>query len=623
MAHLECDFLAPSMVGDVLRFGLSVQKIGASSLTLAVLARAGDEVRVRATLVVVQASLDTRRACPSRRSSGRSSRSSFASGSRFTQSHVSKRRSHAEAVVGLAVALAITLASIPASAQLKIGVIASSTGATAVIGIPQKNTAALLPKKIGDLNVEYFVFDDASDATQTVIIVKRLLSEHKIDALIGPSGSPNAVSVVPLMAEAGTPMLAPVGADGHRVADGRQEAMGIQDHAERPAHLRGARRPHGESGVKTVGVIGFNDPYGDNWYAVFTAQAQKAGIKVVANEKFLRTDASVTGQVAKLMAAKPDAVLVAAGRRSHGAAARDAGRRGYKGRIYQTHGAATPDFLRLGGAKVEGTVLAASLMLVLPEMSDSLPAKAVALEYINAYEKMYGSKPATFGANVYDAGLLLVRAVPEAAKRGKRARRNFAPHSATRSSRRASSSERRASTTCRPRIIPASTNGPGADHRQGRKLASAAGLTLARSDALPAGSPRVSRPRGGPGAGTRRVPARGKRASRRYHAGRGGLRARALRHASRGARRRWRCAGEDAGRGTVDRRGPASLARARCGVARLDARRRLGTRSDDVRPSARDRRRARGCGWRRRGAGHARGPVATRGDPARAPRVGR
>ena len=92
---------------------------------------------------------------------------------------------------------------------------------------------------------------------------------------------------------------------------------------------------------------------------------------------------------------------------------------GYKGRVYQTHGAATPDFLRLGGAKVEGTVLAASLMLVLPEMADSVPSKAVALEYINAYEKMHGAKPATFGANVYDAGLLLKRAVPEAARRGK------------------------------------------------------------------------------------------------------------------------------------------------------------------------------------------------------------
>jgi len=110
------------------------------------------------------------------------------------------------------IALAIALVWAPVCAQLKIGVIASSTGATAVVGIPQKNSAALLPKKIGDFTVEYLVFDDASDATQSVILVKKLLAEHRIDALIGPSGSPNSVSVVPFVAEAGTPMLAPVGA---------------------------------------------------------------------------------------------------------------------------------------------------------------------------------------------------------------------------------------------------------------------------------------------------------------------------------------------------------------------------------------------------------------------------
>jgi 4-hydroxybenzoyl-CoA thioesterase len=64
MAHIECDFLSPSKVGEVLRFRLNVKKIGNSSLTLAVDARAGDEVRVRATLVVVLASLDEHRPVP-------------------------------------------------------------------------------------------------------------------------------------------------------------------------------------------------------------------------------------------------------------------------------------------------------------------------------------------------------------------------------------------------------------------------------------------------------------------------------------------------------------------------------------------------------------------------------
>ncbi|MBN8477844.1 MAG: ABC transporter substrate-binding protein [Burkholderiales bacterium] len=318
-----------------------------------------------------------------------------------------------------ALALALALGSQAAIAQVKIGVIASATGPTAVVGIPQKNTAALLPKTIGDLSVEYVVLDDASDPTQSVLAVRKLLAEHRIDALIGPSGSPNAVGVVQFMAEAGTPMLAPVGTTAV-VLPMDDKKRWVFKTTQNDALISEALVGHMvKNGVKTVGFIGFNDPYGENWYNVFNAQAQKAGIRIVANERYLRSDASVTGQTAKLISAKPDAVLVAAAGGPTVLPHTSLVDAGYKGRIYQTHGAAAPDFLRMGGAKVEGAVLAASLMLVLPEIADSVPSKKMASDYIAAYEKLYGAKPATFGANVYDAGLLLQRAVPEAAKRGK------------------------------------------------------------------------------------------------------------------------------------------------------------------------------------------------------------
>ena len=318
-----------------------------------------------------------------------------------------------------ALALALALGSQAAIAQVKIGVIASATGPTAVVGIPQKNTAALLPKTIGDLSVEYVVLDDASDPTQSVLAVRKLLAEHRIDALIGPSGSPNAVGVIQFMAEAGTPMLAPVGTTAV-VLPMDDKKRWVFKTTQNDALISEALVGHMvKSGVKTVGFIGFNDPYGENWYNVFNAQAQKAGIRIVANERYLRSDASVTGQTAKLISAKPDAVLVAAAGGPTVLPHTSLVDAGYKGRIYQTHGAAAPDFLRMGGAKVEGAVLAASLMLVLPEIADSVPSKKMASDYIAAYEKLYGAKPATFGANVYDAGLLLQRAVPEAAKRGK------------------------------------------------------------------------------------------------------------------------------------------------------------------------------------------------------------
>ena len=172
-------------------------------------------------------------------------------------------------------------------------------------------------------------------------------------------------------------------------------------------------------GVHTVGFIGFSDPYGDNWLKVFGALGEKAGVRVIATERYGRTDASVTGQALKLIAAKPDAILIAA---VGGPAVlpqatlRDSG---YKGTIYQTHAVATDDFIKLGKDKVEGTVLAAGPMLVIDEIADSNPTKKVAQGYIAAYEKRFGSKPSTFGANTWDAGLLLERAIPIALKSGK------------------------------------------------------------------------------------------------------------------------------------------------------------------------------------------------------------
>ena len=319
----------------------------------------------------------------------------------------------------LVLALAIATAALAAQAQMKVGVIASATGPTAVVGIPQKNTAALLPKKIGNIDVEYTVYDDASDSTQSVALMKKLLTEQQVDAVIGPSGSPNAMGTLQFIAEAKTPMLAPVGTPAVVLPMDDQKRWVFKT-TQNDSLISEALVAHmAKTGIKTVGFIGLSDAYGESWYRTFVPMAEKVGIKLVANERFQRGDQSVIGQAAKIIAANPDAVLVGAAGGPTVLPHTTLVERGYKGQIYQTHGAATPDFVRLGGKAVEGTVMAASLMLVLDQVPDSNPAKKVALEYIDAYSKLYGSRPATFGANVYDAGLLLQRAVPEAAKKAK------------------------------------------------------------------------------------------------------------------------------------------------------------------------------------------------------------
>lgn len=324
-----------------------------------------------------------------------------------------------KAILRTALSLLALSAAFAAQAQVKIGVIVSATGPTAFVGIPQKNSVALLPKKIGDISVEYIPLDDASDSTQSVQLTKKLLTEQKIDALIGPSGSPNAMGVLQFMAESKTPMLAPVGTAAVVVPMDDKKRWVFKTHPNDDVISDGLIAAMTKRGVKTVGFIGYNDPYGESWYKTFAPMAQKAGLQIVANERYSRQDTSVTGQVAKLMAAKPDAVLVAgvaAGAALPHAQLVDAG---YKGQIYHTHGSASGAFIQIGGKKVEGALVVGPLLLVLDEVADSVPTKKVALAYVTGYERQFGSKPPIFGAGVYDAGMLLTHTIPEAAKKGK------------------------------------------------------------------------------------------------------------------------------------------------------------------------------------------------------------
>jgi branched-chain amino acid transport system substrate-binding protein len=306
-----------------------------------------------------------------------------------------------------------------ALAQIRIGLMVSATGPTSAIGIPQKNTGDLLPRKIGDTTIEYFQLDDGGDTTRAVQNVKKLVQENNIDALIGPSTTPNAFAILDIIAENKVPMMATVGTATVVEPQDAKRRWVFKTTQNDDLIAEVLLKNMVKNGVKTLGFIGFNDPYGENWYKVFSALAEKAGIKVVASERYTRTDQSGTGQTLKLLAAKPDAVLIAAVGGPAVLPQATLFDQGYKGRIYQTHAVATEDFIKLGREKVEGTILAAGPMLVIDEISDANPTKKVAQAYIAAYEKQFGSKPATFGANTWDGGLLLERAIPVALKKGK------------------------------------------------------------------------------------------------------------------------------------------------------------------------------------------------------------
>ena len=314
--------------------------------------------------------------------------------------------------------LSSTLLAPIAHADIKIGVVSSSTGPIALVGIPQKNTIPFLPTSAGGEKITYISLDDGSDPTATVKAFKKLIDEEHVDAIIGPSGSGNAMGVIQFAAESGTPMLAPVGTAAV-VLPMTEQKKWVFKTTQNDDLIATALVDHMKStGIKTIGLIGTADPYGENWAKVMEGLTKNADIQIVANEKFQRQDTSVTGQGLKILMTNPDAVLIAAPGSSSVMPQTTLKDQGYGGKIYQTHGAALDPFLRLGGRAIEGTILAASSMLVLDEVPNS-PSKEIAAKYMTEYKKLYGETPATFGGNVLDAGLLLENAIPNALKSGK------------------------------------------------------------------------------------------------------------------------------------------------------------------------------------------------------------
>lgn len=320
----------------------------------------------------------------------------------------------------IALFVGLMLAAGTATADIKIGVIASSTGPTAQVGIPQKNTVALLPAEIGGQKIEYVVLDDASDPTNAVTGVKKLIAEQKVDALIGPTTSPAALAILEFVAESKTPLVTTVGSSAVVLPLDDKKRWVFKTTQNDDLITEAVLAHMTAAGVKTIGFIGFSDPYGENWYKVFSGMAEKAGFKLVANERFNRTDQSVTGQVLKLITAKPDAVFIAA--TGGPAVLPQAGllEKGFKGKVYQTHGVATNDFIKLGGKTVEGTLMAGGPLLVADDLAATNPIKPVAQGYIKAYEGKFGAGTmSTFGANTWDAGILLQKAIPVALKAAK------------------------------------------------------------------------------------------------------------------------------------------------------------------------------------------------------------
>ncbi|MBT0963476.1 ABC transporter substrate-binding protein [Denitromonas iodatirespirans] len=300
-----------------------------------------------------------------------------------------------------------------ASADVNVGISVSSTGPGAALGIPEKNTFALLPTEVGGEKINYIVLDDATDPSVATKNARKLVSEHQVDLLIGSSVTPSSLAIAEIAVESHTPQitLAPVNLPPEKNtwvfrAPQQNKIMATA----LVAHMKAA-------GVRTLGFIGYSDAYGEDWLTTIEPLLSKEGIKMTAVERFNRTDTSVGGQTLKLIAARPDAVLVVASGSPAALPQTTLKERGFKGQIYQTHAAANPAFLKVAGKAAEGTIMPIGPVVVVDQIPDAHPSKASGLAFVKAYEAKYGARSfSSFAGHAHDAFKLLEAAMPVALK---------------------------------------------------------------------------------------------------------------------------------------------------------------------------------------------------------------
>lgn len=316
----------------------------------------------------------------------------------------------------LATMAVLSVMSAPAFAQIKVGVVTGATGPGASLGIPYKNTFSVLPKTLGGQQVQYVILDDATDPTNAVKLARKLIAEDKVDLIIGSSSVPAATAITDVSAELKTPQIAlsPVGAAASKnpwVFTIPQPANLMMGAVAENIKARGAKR---------VAYIGFSDSWGDLVLSGLKAHADAAGITIIADERYARLDTSVTGQVLKVLAANPDAVVVGGSGTPGALPQMTLIERGYKGPIYHNHGIINRDFLRVGGKSLEGAMAPTGPVMVAEQLPDSNPTKKVALEFTKAYEAQFGAGSRNaFAAYSWDAYLLADRAATEAVKKAK------------------------------------------------------------------------------------------------------------------------------------------------------------------------------------------------------------
>jgi branched-chain amino acid transport system substrate-binding protein len=318
-------------------------------------------------------------------------------------------------LVGI-IGAALTLTFAPARGEIVVGVVVSQSGPVSSIGIPYGrgiNAGYAYVSEAGGEKIRIIQLEDGSDPSTATKNARKLIEEEKVDVLLGTAGAPATSAMIGVATEQRVPMIALSPVPSVQKVEGTAWAISVP---QPPSLMVGVvvEQMH-KMGVKNIGFIGFSDAWGDLVYNNVKATGEPLGMNLQTNERFARADTSVTAQILKVVAAKPDGVITGGSGTGGALPYLALAERGYKGPIFGTPALINPDFVRLAGKSAEGLIASTGPIMVVDQLPDDHPNKKIGLAFKEAHLKANGV-PSNDGFSAYsfDAWLILVNAAKRA-----------------------------------------------------------------------------------------------------------------------------------------------------------------------------------------------------------------
>lgn len=314
----------------------------------------------------------------------------------------------------LAVFAVSTVGSAYADDSIKIGVVASVTGAASFLGEPERNTLVMLEDQINasggilGKKLELIIYDDETEVNKAVLAADRLIRRDRVQAGIGGTTSGNTLAIMNNFARAQIPLVSMAAAE--KIVNPVNPWVFKTPQSDRHAVTRILNHTK-DQGYQNIAILTVSDGFGQAGREVLRELVPEMGLNLVADEIFGPRDTDMTSQLTRIKNQDPDVIICWGTNPGPAVIARNRQQLRLDIPLYMSHGVASRKFIELAGNAAEGLLLPLGRLAVAEQIPDDHPQKELLLDYIAQYEERFNAPVSSFGGYAWDALMLIKKAI--------------------------------------------------------------------------------------------------------------------------------------------------------------------------------------------------------------------